>query len=63
MRILRLTLILAFVALALPWAGSAAPTITELGGFTANRGPRGIAAGPDGNLWLTQFKGSSAICA
>jgi streptogramin lyase len=61
-RPLRLVLVLAALALALPWPGTAAPTITEFaGGFTANRGPSGIAPGPDGNLWLAQFKGSGGV--
>jgi streptogramin lyase len=36
-------------------AGAAAPTITEYhAGITAGSIPRGIAAGPDGNLWFTE---------
>ena len=37
-------------------AGAAAPTITKSrAGITAGSGPSGIAAGPDGNLWFTEF--------
>ncbi|HEY8772990.1 MAG TPA: HYR domain-containing protein [Gaiellaceae bacterium] len=40
-------------------AGAAAPTITEYGaGITAGSGSFGIAAGPDGNLWFTEYAGS-----
>jgi streptogramin lyase len=40
----------------------AAPTIAEYSaGFTANRGPRSIAAGPDGNLWVAQSGGTGGI--
>lgn len=40
-----------------PAVAMAAPTVTEFGGFTANRGPTTIVTGSDGNLWLTQFNG------
>ncbi len=37
-------------------AGAAAPTITEYhGGITAGSHPAGIAAGPDGSLWFTEY--------
>jgi hypothetical protein len=39
-------------------AGAAAPTITQYSaGITADSSPAGIAAGPDGNLWFTEFDG------
>ncbi len=37
-------------------AAAAAGTVTEFGGLTANNQPAGIAAGPDGNVWFTEFK-------
>jgi hypothetical protein len=47
-----LLLVLAVMALAAPGAADAA-TITEFSaGITPGAGPRGIAAGPDGNLWF-----------
>jgi streptogramin lyase len=38
--------------------GAAAPTITEYrAGITVGSGPDGIVAGPDGNLWFSEFVG------
>ncbi len=45
-------------AIFLPMASitaSAAPPIIEYAVPTANAGPQGIVAGPDGNLWFTEF--------
>jgi hypothetical protein len=40
-------------------AGAAAPTINDYrAGITADSGPEGIAAGPDGNLWFTEYNGA-----
>ena len=39
-------------------AGAAVPTITESGaGITARSEPTEITAGPDGNLWFTEYVG------
>jgi virginiamycin B lyase len=38
-----------------PITASAAPPIIEYALPTANAGPQGIVAGPDGNLWFTEF--------
>jgi streptogramin lyase len=48
------------VLLAWPGGAAAAPTITEFtNGLTANSAPFEIAAGPDGNLWFTEFGGNN----
>jgi streptogramin lyase len=47
--------VLIVVALAAP---ARATNITEFPLIVAHSGPRGIAAGPDGNLWFTEFAGS-----
>ena len=45
----------AALIVAAPGAAAPAGTITEFsGGLTANSGPFGITAGPDGNMWFTQ---------
>jgi hypothetical protein len=36
-------------------AGAAGPSITEFSVPTAASNPSGITAGPDGNLWFTEF--------
>ena len=51
------TLAVAITAVGFGPMARAAPapgTITEFALPTANSGPRGIAAGPDGNLWFTE---------
>ncbi len=35
--------------------------ITEFHIPTANSQPRGITAGPDGNLWFTEFQGTNVV--
>jgi streptogramin lyase len=42
------------IGLCLPAAVQAAPTIDEFGGLTADSGVRGIAVGPDGNIWFAE---------
>ena len=43
-------------------AGAATPTVREFStGLTAGAGPKGIAAGPDGNLWFTEADGDGGI--
>ena len=37
------------------------PTITEFPVPAANAGPSGITAGPDGNLWFTEFRTADKI--
>ena len=42
------------IAMALPMTASAAPSVTEFSsGYTTGASIHGIAAGPDGNLWVT----------
>jgi streptogramin lyase len=48
----------AFFASMASIAVSAAPPIIEYAVPTANAGPQGIVAGPDGNLWFTEFNGN-----
>jgi hypothetical protein len=56
------------VALALVWpaAAAGAPTVTEFTGgvtpgFSANGSPDSIAAGPDGNVWFTEFNSPGRV--
>src|SRR4029077_3365753 len=58
MRRFACTTLTAVVALLAATTGpaAAAPTITELSsGVTPGSGPQGIAMGPDGNMWFTEF--------
>jgi streptogramin lyase len=52
------TLVVAAMAFLVTMAASAAPVITEYPIPTANSNPQGIATGPDGNLWFTEFTGN-----
>jgi len=55
MRIAHLAVALCLLGGASSAAHGAVGTITEFsGGLTANSGPFGITAGPDGNMWFTQ---------
>lgn len=48
----------AVAAVALPATAVAAPGVTEFSaGITPGSDPRGITAGPDGNLWFTEPSG------
>jgi hypothetical protein len=50
---------LMLASLCLPWGGASAQVVTEFGaGITAGSGPDTITAGPDGNLWFTEFAGN-----
>ena len=51
----RLAAVVVLALLALPAGSSAEPTITEFPTTTPNSFPIGIANGPDGNLWFTEF--------
>jgi streptogramin lyase len=51
-RALPLVMLGLFLTAALPSAGVGTPTITE---FTSGTGPLDVAAGPDGNVWVTEF--------
>ncbi len=52
------------ILLSLTWASAAAiaaPTISEFPVPTKDRGPLGIAPGPDGNVWFTESAGTGGI--
>ena len=50
---------LGFALLGLSSAAAQAQVITEFStGITAGAGSEGITAGPDGNLWFTEFNGN-----
>src|SRR5450432_1506095 len=52
------TLVVAAMAFLVTMAASAAPVIMEYPIPTANSNPQGIATGPDGNLWFTEYTGN-----
>jgi len=57
-----IALVVVLLALSGGASAAAAPAITEYsGGLSEEAAPRGIVAGPEGNLWFTQSAGTFAI--